>query len=126
MEQTYWSEYASSIWGEWQDEPFEKVWAKSGYEIVLLDGVPVGLFRVSRQDSSLYINAMHVIPAHRNVGIGTWILSNIEARAKLLQLSVVKLRVFHTNPAKGLYLRHGFQDVLVEKHWAFMEKPFFG
>ncbi len=71
LEQTYWSEYASEIWGEWQDEPFEKVWAKSGYEIVLLDGVPVGLFRVSRQDSSLYINAMHVIPGQRNVGIGT-------------------------------------------------------
>ncbi|BAY43336.1 GCN5-related N-acetyltransferase [Scytonema sp. HK-05] len=126
LEQTYWSEYGSKIWGEWQDEQFEKVWAKSGYEIVLLDGVPVGLFRVTRQDSSLYINAIHVIAAHRNVGIGTWIFGNIEARAKLLQLSVVKLRVFHTNPAKRLYLPHGFQNVLVEKHWAFMEKTFFG
>lgn len=53
LEQTYWRKYGSSIWGEWQDEPFEKVWAKSGYEIVSLDGVPVGLFRVSRQHSSL-------------------------------------------------------------------------
>jgi ribosomal protein S18 acetylase RimI-like enzyme len=126
LEQTYWRKYASSIWGEWQDEQFEKVWAKSGYKIVSLDGVPVGLFRVSRQDSSLYINAIYVIRKHQNVVLATWILSNIEARAKLLQLSVVKLRVFHTNPAKRLYLRHGFQDVLVEKHWTFMEKTFFG
>jgi len=92
--------------------------------MVSLYGLPVGIFRVSRQDYSLYINAIHLIPVHRNVGIGSWILSNIEARAKLLQLSVIKLRVFHTNPAKRLYLRHGFQDVLVEKHCAFMEKTF--
>ena len=89
LEQTYWDEYTSKIWGEWQDEQFEKVWAKSGYEMVSLYGLPVGIFRVSRQDSSLYINAIHVIPVHRNVGIGSWILSNIEACAKLLHLFAV-------------------------------------
>ncbi|MBV9388277.1 MAG: GNAT family N-acetyltransferase [Chroococcidiopsidaceae cyanobacterium CP_BM_ER_R8_30] len=68
------------------------------------------------------INAIHVTSAYRNFGIGKWILSYIEARAKLLHLSQVKLRTFYTNPARRLYLRHGFQDVLVDKNWAFMEK----
>lgn len=111
-------------WGEWSNERFEKLWADSSYEVVLLDVAPVGLFRVSRQGVSLYINAMHVSQSYRNVGIGKWILNYIEALAKLLHLSSIKLRVFYTNLARRLYLRHGFQDVFVDKTWAFMEKKF--
>jgi len=121
LEQTYWSQYAKSIWGEWRHELFEKTWTENSYEIVLLDYLSVGIFRVTKQDTSLYINALHVVPEHRNLGIGTWILDYIEARAKQEELSV-KLRVFHTNPAKQLYLRHGFQDVFVDEYWTFMEK----
>lgn len=124
LEQAHWNEHAKLTWGEWSNERFEELWADSSYEVVLLDDVPIGLFRVSRQGVSLYINAMHVSQSYRNVGIGKWILNYIEVLAKLLHLSSVKLRVFSTNPARQFYLRHGFQDVLVDKNWAFMEKKF--
>ncbi|MBV9388278.1 MAG: hypothetical protein JOZ78_17795 [Chroococcidiopsidaceae cyanobacterium CP_BM_ER_R8_30] len=62
LEQAYWNKHAFTAWGEWRDERFEEVWTDNGYEIVLLNDVRVGLFRVSRQGVSLYnkCNPCHV------------------------------------------------------------------
>lgn len=81
--------------------------------IILVDRKPMGLLKmgvVALNDThkSLHIRQIQIMPKYQRKGIGSKVLTVVKKRA--LQLSLpITLNVLLNNPARGLYLRHGFQ-----------------
>ena len=81
--------------------------------IILRDRKPIGLLKlgvVKLKDTnkSLHIRQLQILPQYQGQGIGSKVLSVVKKRALQLQLPIT-LNVLLKNPARGLYLRHGFQ-----------------
>lgn len=81
--------------------------------IILADRKPIGLLKMGvvslkGTHKSLHIRQLQIMPKFQGKGIGSKILTVVKKRA--LQLSLpITLNVLLKNPARGLYLRHGFQ-----------------
>ena len=81
--------------------------------IILRDRKPIGVLKlgvVKLKDTnkSLHIRQLQILPQYQGQGIGSKVLSVVKKRALQLQLPIT-LNVLLKNPARGLYLRHGFQ-----------------
>lgn len=81
--------------------------------IILRDRKPIGLLKmgviaVNGPTKSLHIRQIQILPEHQREGIGSKVLNVVKKRALQLQLPIT-LNVLLRNPARGLYLRHGFQ-----------------
>lgn len=82
-------------------------------QLILRDRKPIGLVKLSvialtGTSKSLHIRQFQVLPEYQGQGIGSKVLSLLKKRALQLQLPIT-LNVLLKNPARGLYLRHGFQ-----------------
>jgi len=82
-------------------------------QIILRDRKPIGLLKMAvvalnNTTKSLHIKQFQLLPTYQNKGIGSYVLLVVKKRALLLQLPIT-LNVLRSNPAKTLYLRHGFQ-----------------
>ncbi len=65
-----------------------------------------------------YIDGIAVTPGYRGRGIGSRLITALEARAKAQRLSMVCLEVVDTNPhAKKLYHNLGFEAVREQTVW---------
>lgn len=81
--------------------------------IILRDRKPIGLLKLSivslhQTAKSLHIRQLQILPEYQGLGIGSKVLTVVKKKALQLQLPIT-LNVLLKNPAKGLYLRHGFQ-----------------
>ena len=81
--------------------------------IILRDRKPIGLLKmgiiaVNGPKKSLHIRQLQILPEFQGEGIGSKVLTVLKKRALQLQLPIT-LNVLLKNPARGLYLRHGFQ-----------------
>jgi len=81
--------------------------------IILADRKPIGLLKmgvVALNDThkSLHIRQLQIMPKYQGKGIGSKVLAVVKKRALQLCLPIT-LNVLLKNPARGLYLRHGFQ-----------------
>lgn len=81
--------------------------------IILRNRKPIGLVKLGvvslkGTEKSLHIRQLQILPEHQGKGIGSKVLAVVKKRALQLQLPIT-LNVLLKNPARGLYLRHGFQ-----------------
>lgn len=81
--------------------------------IILLDRKPIGLIKfgvtsIKGTSKSLHIRQLQILPKYQGQGIGSKVLLVVKKKALQLQLPIT-LNVLLKNPARGLYLRHGFQ-----------------
>ena len=81
--------------------------------IILRDRKPIGLLKMGvvtlkSAKKSLHISQLQILPTYQGQGIGSKVLTVVKKRALQLQLPIT-LNVLLKNPARGLYLRHGFQ-----------------
>jgi GNAT superfamily N-acetyltransferase len=81
--------------------------------IILRDRKPIGLLKLGvvslkGTKKSLHIRQLQILPEYQGQGIGSKVLAVVKKRALQLQLPIT-LNVLLKNPARGLYLRHGFQ-----------------
>jgi len=81
--------------------------------IILIDRKPVGLVKMgvvslNGTEKSLHIRQLQISPKYQGMGIGSKVLTVVKKRALQLQLPIT-LNVLLKNPARALYLRHGFQ-----------------
>ncbi|WP_114325297.1 GNAT family N-acetyltransferase [Candidatus Colwellia aromaticivorans] len=81
--------------------------------IILRDRKPIGVLKMgvialNGTTKSLHIRQLQILPEFQGKGVGSKILTVVKKRALQLQLPVT-LNVLLQNPARGLYLRHGFQ-----------------
>jgi len=81
--------------------------------IILRDRKPIGVIKfgvtaLNGTTKSLHIRQLQILPKYQGKGIGSKVLSVVKKKALQLQLPIT-LNVLLKNPARGLYLRHGFQ-----------------
>jgi GNAT superfamily N-acetyltransferase len=68
----------------------------------------MGVIAANGPTKSLHIRQLQILPEFQGKGIGSKVLQVVKKRALQLQLPIT-LNVLLKNPARALYLRHGFQ-----------------
>jgi ribosomal protein S18 acetylase RimI-like enzyme len=84
-------------------------------EIVILEGNPIGLFKVARDEKDWKLIQILLSPSIQRRGIGKHLITNLIAEAKSSGASL-SLSVLKQNPAFQLYLRLGFEIVGEDRH----------
>jgi RimJ/RimL family protein N-acetyltransferase len=93
------------------------------FDIIELDGVPIGRIVVARSGAALRIVDQAIVPAQRNLGFGTTIMRAVMERAAQAG-QTVRLKVASTNdPSMRLYLRLGFVPIETDPFYIEMEWP---
>ncbi len=87
--------------------------AEADYQVIELNGRPVGRFYVLRDSSVFKILDMALLPAHRNAGIGTMLLREIMTEAEGPGRAV-QIYVETYNPSLRLFERLGFSRLAEE------------
>ena len=75
--------------------------------IILRNNETVGVIKLGVFPASLHIRQFQILPLFHNEGIGSCVINVIKKQAIKLLLPIT-LNVLIENPAKALYLRHGF------------------
>lgn len=89
---------------------YQQQFSSASYQIILLDGEPVGRLYLDYRTDSLHIIDIALLTAFRNQGIGTRFLREILAEGGKRNLPV-RLHVESSNPAQRLYQRLGFRKI---------------
>jgi ribosomal protein S18 acetylase RimI-like enzyme len=84
-------------------------------EVLLQDGVPVGLLKVSRDRAQWKLIQIQLVPQLQGQGLGADLLARVIAEADNANVTVA-LSVLKTNPARALYERLGFAVVGETEH----------
>jgi RimJ/RimL family protein N-acetyltransferase len=98
------------------------------FDIIELDGVPIGRIVVDRPPGMVHIVDQAVVPGMRNRGIGTAIMRALMDEAARAALPV-RLKVASSNdPSMQLYLRLGFvptetAPLYIEMEWRALSQP---
>ena len=105
--------YVDRTWGwedAWQKHHFRQRLDQSDYEIVLLDGQPVGCRAVRWYTGRIFLAVLEILPEFQRRGIGTALLRQVLRDASSVGLPI-ELHVLKVNPAIRLYRRLGFRRV---------------
>jgi ribosomal protein S18 acetylase RimI-like enzyme len=99
--------------GRWDEDRFVALF-REGYDqgrtrIISLDGRVVGFIQVVDFADRLYLRQIHLIEGFRGRGIGSTLIG-AELRRGAETGRPVTLDVMHGNPARGLYVRLGFES----------------
>jgi ribosomal protein S18 acetylase RimI-like enzyme len=115
-------ELAVADWDDGQKEAFLEMqfaaqhafymgqFPQAAFQIILLDGEPIGRLYVDRREDEIRIIDIALLAEHRNRGIGSTFLKDILAEGRQEGLPV-RIHVEQYNPALRLYARLGFQKV---------------
>jgi ribosomal protein S18 acetylase RimI-like enzyme len=76
-------------------------------EVLLHEGRPVGLLKVSRDPHEWVVIQIQLAPGYQGGGIGTGLLAEVIDQASQAGVDLT-LSVLKANPAKALYERFGF------------------
>ena len=90
-----------------QQEHYSKHYPDGNHDIILLDGRQVGRFYVARLDHEIRIVDITVLPAERNAGVGTYLLTQLLDEADRIG-KMTRIYVEDFNPALALFTRLGF------------------
>lgn len=93
---------------KWNDELFDQSWTEFDNFQIFRDDIKVGVLRLWRELSDLYIRDLQISQTCQNQGIGTSAVEYARVLAESEGLKFLKLRVFESNPAIELYDRLGF------------------
>ena len=72
---------------------------------MVVDGLAVGLLRVSERESAVFIDQVEITPKYQGQGIGTSLINDLLARGRPVDLGVLKVNV----DARRFYERLGFR-----------------
>ena len=114
----------SRVWG-WDEENTRSGAFCQGYDhtetqVVVVDGLAVGLLRVSERESAVFIDQVEITPKYQSQGIGTSLINDLLARGRPVELGVLKVNV----DARRLYERLGFRVIGdTETHYNMRAEP---
>ena len=91
-----------------QHEYYTANYDGADFLIILHDDQPAGRLYVVEWKDTIRVIDIALLPAFRNRGIGTQVMTDIIRRAEKSGLSV-SIHVEHNNPALSLYRRLGFE-----------------
>ncbi len=101
---------------------YQEHYAAASFDLILCDGKYAGRLYVDRRARELRIVDIALLPAYRNRGIGSRLLSDLIAEASAAGKPVT-IHVEHNNPALRLYQRLGFRQVDTSGIYLLMECP---
>ena len=115
--------YVEQVWG-WDEELQERRFCESydhtATQVVVVDGLAVGLLRVSERESAVFIDQVEITPKYQGQGIGTALIKDIVARGRPVDLGVLKVNV----DARRFYERLGFRVTgETETHYNMRAEP---
>lgn len=93
-----------------QDAHYRAHYAGAAFEVIELDGVPVGRLYVYRTPREIRVMDIAVLPAFRRRGLGERVFRDLFAEADR-DGKLVSIHVEIHNPARRLYERLGFRVV---------------
>lgn len=67
----------------------------------------VGLIKLGLLPDRIHIRQFQILPSFHRMGLGSYVLEVIKKKSRKYKLPIT-LNVLLDNPAKSLYLRHGF------------------
>jgi ribosomal protein S18 acetylase RimI-like enzyme len=91
-------------------------------EILLQDGLPIGLLKVARDPNEWKVIQIQIAPHLQGQGLGAQILNGVIEQARAAGAELV-LSVLKANPARALYERLGFVVEGEDDHEYFMRLP---
>lgn len=83
---------------------------RAAFDLVVLDGEPVGRLYVDRRDDEIRLIDIALLPEHRDSGLGGSLMREILAEGAATR-KLVRIHVEHDNPAMRLYRRLGFRKI---------------
>jgi ribosomal protein S18 acetylase RimI-like enzyme len=104
-----------------QDAHYRTHYAAASFEVILVDGEPAGRLYLDRRADEIRIVDIALLPAFRQAGTGTAILRSVEAEADAAGKRI-SIHVEHTNRARSLYARHGFEQVADQGVYLLLER----
>jgi ribosomal protein S18 acetylase RimI-like enzyme len=90
-----------------QHAHYQEHYADATFDVVLVDGQPAGRLYVARWPGEVRIVDIAILPAFRNRGVGTRLLTTLLKEAEAAGTAVT-IHVERGNPALHLYRRLGF------------------
>ena len=105
-----------------QHQHYQAVFPDGRFDLILVDGEPVGRLYVHQTDEELRIVDIALLPQHRRKGLGGAILQELLEHARNAA-KPVRIHVERNNPALHLYQRLGFTRISETGIYLLMEKP---
>jgi ribosomal protein S18 acetylase RimI-like enzyme len=99
---------------------YQENYADAAFDVVLIDGEPAGRLCVERGNEELRIVDIALLPEYCNRGIGTTLLTRLQAEAAAAG-KPLRIHVERFNPALRLYERLGFRQLADRGVYLFME-----
>ena len=93
-----------------QQEHYQNTFPTASHQIIQSSGRPVGRLYVDRLEQEIRIIDITVMPAERNAGIGSFLLSGLMDEAARVG-KVVRIYVENYNPSLRLFERLNFKPV---------------
>jgi GNAT superfamily N-acetyltransferase len=100
---------------------FQENYPGAAFQVILLDGQPIGRLYLDHWPGELRIVDIALLPAYRGRGVGTTILNAILSEGRRLGLPV-RIHVERFNPALRLYTRLGFRLAVDKGVYYLMER----
>ncbi|MFJ4156861.1 GNAT family N-acetyltransferase [Pseudomonas sp. NPDC089752] len=95
----------------WVEEAFDQAWGWREQWLIVEGETVLGFCSLSQDRQALFIRELHLLPEYRGRGVGSWVLEQLAGWAGQRRLSLLRLMVFKSNPARQLYLRCGFVEM---------------
>jgi ribosomal protein S18 acetylase RimI-like enzyme len=89
---------------------YQHQYRNAAFSIALLDGVPAGRLYVDERATDIRIVDITLLPKFRNLGLGQFILTNLQQKA-CHEGKSLSIHVERDNRALHLYERLGFQVI---------------
>jgi len=106
-----------------QHTHYQQHFGDANFDLILLDGEPVGRLYLHRRKDEIRIIDIALLPEHQDQGVGSALLRDILDQATQADLPV-RIHVERNNPALGLYHRLGFREIGDEGMYRLVEwKP---
>jgi GNAT superfamily N-acetyltransferase len=100
--------YAEQTWGQWNETLTRDSFVPGTHRIIQYGGEDIGCIELIESSDELQLNKLYIWPDHQNQGIGTRLMSEAVADARIRQ-KPLRLSVLAVNPARRFYERLGFR-----------------
>ena len=103
-----------------QSKYYAEQFPKAAFDVVMLDGEPIGRLYVDRRPDEIRLIDIALLPEHRGSGLGGAIMREILAEGEAND-KLVRIHVEQNNPALRLYHRLGFEQIEEQGVYYLME-----
>jgi len=102
-----------------QSQYYREHYPDTSFDVIVLDGQPVGRLYVARWSDEIRIVDIALLPAYCNRGLGTTLVRALQAEAAASR-KPLRIHVERFNPALRLYERLGFSPIADRGVYLFM------